>query len=296
MKIVSALPDLRAIRIALPGTFGLVPTMGALHEGHLALVRRARAECDHVGVSLFVNATQFGPNEDLSQYPRPLERDLQLLDSLGVDVAWTPAPDTVYPPNFQTWVTVEEVTKPLEGKARPGHFRGVATVVAKLFNAFTPDRAYFGQKDAQQVVVIKQMARDLNFPVEVVVCPTVREPDGLALSSRDVYLNPEERQTATVLYRALSAAKRDFESGQRDAEILRARMSSIIAAEPLAREEYVSVADPETLAELETIEQGALLSIAVRIGKTRLIDNFLLEISNSKPQTSNTGHDLSFGV
>jgi len=289
MKIVSALPDLRAIRTALPGAFGLVPTMGALHEGHLALVRRARAECDHVGVSLFVNATQFGPNEDLSQYPRPLERDLQLLDSLGVDVAWTPAPDTVYQPNFQTWVTVEEVTKPLEGKARPGHFRGVATMVAKLFNAFTPDRAYFGQKDAQQVVVIKQMARDLNFPVEVVVCPTVREPDGLALSSRNVYLNPEERQAATVLYRALSAAKRDFESGQRDAEILRARMSSAIAAEPLAREEYVSVADPETLAELETIEQGALLSMAVRIGKTRLIDNVLLEISNSKPQTSNTG-------
>jgi len=289
MKIVSALPDLRAIRTALPGAFGLVPTMGALHEGHLALVRRARAECDHVGVSLFVNATQFGPNEDLSQYPRPLERDLQLLDSLGVDVAWTPAPDTVYPPNFQTWVTVEEVTKPLEGKARPGHFRGVATMVAKLFNAFTPDRAYFGQKDAQQVVVIKQMARDLNFPVEVVVCPTVREPDGLALSSRNVYLNPEERQAATVLYRALSAAKRDFGSGQRDAEILRARMSSAIAAEPLAREEYVSVADPETLAELETIEQGALLSMAVRIGKTRLIDNVLLEISNSKPQTSNTG-------
>lgn len=289
MKIVSALPDLRAIRTALPGAFGLVPTMGALHEGHLALVRRARAECDHVGVSLFVNATQFGPNEDLSRYPRPLERDLQLLDSLGVDVAWTPAPDTVYPPNFQTWVTVEEVTKPLEGKARPGHFRGVATMVAKLFNAFTPDRAYFGQKDAQQVVVIKQMARDLNFPVEVVVCPTVRETDGLALSSRNVYLNPEERQAATVLYRALSAAKRDFGSGQRDAEILRARMSSAIAAEPLAREEYVSVADPETLAELETIEQGALLSMAVRIGKTRLIDNVLLEISNSKPQTSNTG-------
>jgi len=282
MNTCIALSDLRRVRNSLSGTFGLVPTMGALHEGHLALVRRARAECDHVGVSLFVNATQFGPNEDLSQYPRPLERDLQLLDSLGVDVAWTPATDTVYPPNFQTWVTVEEVIKPLEGKARPGHFRGVATVVAKLFNAFMPDRAYFGQKDAQQVVVIKQMARDLNFPVEVVVCPTVREPDGLALSSRNVYLNPEERQAATVLYRALSAAKRDFESGQRDAEILRARMSSTIAAEPLAREEYVSVADPETLAELETIEQGALLSIAVRIGKTRLIDNFLLEISNFK--------------
>ena len=182
----------------------------------------------------------------------------------------------MYPPNFQTWVTVEQVTKPLEGKARPGHFRGVATVVAKLFNAFTPDRAYFGQKDAQQVVVIKQMARDLNFPVEIVICPIEREPDGLALSSRNAYLNPEERQAATVLYRALSVARKEFEAGQRDAEILRAILSSTVASEPLAREEYVSVADPETLTELTTVEGNALLSMAVRVGKTRLIDNFVL--------------------
>lgn len=276
MQTVTTLTDLRALRTSFTGSFGLVPTMGALHAGHLALVRRAIRECAQVGVSLFVNPTQFGPNDDLSKYPRTLERDLQLLDAEGVAVVWTPTPDSMYPPGFQTWVTVEEVTKPLEGKARPGHFRGVTTVVAKLFNAFTPDRVYFGQKDAQQVVVIQHMARDLNFPLEIVVCPTEREPDGLALSSRNAYLNPEERQAATVLYRALSAAKKEFEAGQRDAEILRAILSSTVATEPLAREEYVSVADPETLTELEIIERGALLSMAVRMGNTRLIDNFLL--------------------
>lgn len=276
MKAVTTLPDLRSIRAAVPGTFGLVPTMGALHEGHLSLVRRAKAECDHVGVSLFVNPAQFGPGEDLSKYPRDLDRDLKLLEALGVDVVWTPAPEIVYPPGFQTWVTVEQVSTPLEGKHRPGHFRGVATVVAKLFNAFTPDKAYFGQKDAQQIVVIKQLARDLNFPLEIVVCPIVREPDGLALSSRNVYLNPEERRAATVLYRALSTAKAKYDAGERDADMLRAVMSSTIAAEPLAREEYVSAADPDTLTELEQVERGVLLSMALRIGKMRLIDNFLL--------------------
>jgi pantoate--beta-alanine ligase len=276
MKILSSLSDLRAVRASLPGSFGLVPTMGALHDGHLSLVHRAKAECDHVGVSIFVNPTQFGPGEELSKYPRDLDRDLKLLELLGVDVVWTPAPEAIYPPGFQTWVTVEQVSAPLEGKHRPGHFRGVATVVAKLFNAFTPDKAYFGQKDAQQVVVIKQMVRDLNFPLEIVVCPVVREPDGLAMSSRNVSLNPEERKAATVLYRALSAAKAKYDAGERDAEMLRAAMSSTIAAEPLAREEYVSAADPDTLTELERIDKGVLLSMAVRLGKTRLIDNFLL--------------------
>jgi pantoate--beta-alanine ligase len=192
-----------------------------------------------------------------------------------VDLVWVPPVEAVYPPGFQTWVTVEDVSAPLEGKHRPGHFRGVATVVAKLFNAFTPDRAYFGQKDAQQVVVIRQMVRDLNFPVEVRVCPIVREADGLALSSRNVYLNAAERQAATVLNRALSAAQQALGQGSTDAEMLRAVMSSTIAAEPLAREEYVSVADPATLAELEQVDpaRGALLSLAVRVGKTRLIDN-----------------------
>ena len=276
MKTASTIPDLRQARKALSGTFGLVPTMGALHEGHLSLVRRAKAENDRVGVSIFVNPTQFGPHEDLSKYPRPIERDLQLLSDAGVDLVWTPTPDLVYPPGFQTWVDVEEVTQPLEGAHRPGHFRGVATVVAKLFNAFTPDRAYFGQKDAQQVVVISRMARDLNFPVEIVVCPTVRELDGLALSSRNAYLNPDERQAAAVLYRALSAAKEAFDAGERAAAKLREVMSSALAAEPLAHPDYVSTADPDTLAELDQIQKSVLLSMAVRIGTTRLIDNFLL--------------------
>lgn len=276
MEVLTSLAQLRAYRRAHPGTLGLVPTMGYLHAGHLSLARRAQSECDQVGVSIFVNPTQFGPTEDLSKYPRDLARDLALLASVGVQVVWTPPPEEVYPADFQTWIQVEEVTKPLEGKARPGHFKGVATVVAKLFNAFTPDKAYFGQKDAQQVVVIQQMARDLNFPVEIVVCPTWREPDGLAMSSRNVYLNTEERQAATVLYRALSAAKAQYEAGERDAEVLRATLSTTLASEPLAREEYVSVADPRTLAELTTLEHGALLSMAVRVGKARLIDNFVL--------------------
>jgi pantoate--beta-alanine ligase len=283
MQTVITLLDLRKTRRALTGSFGLVPTMGALHEGHLSLVRRARAENDHVGVSIFVNPTQFGPNEDLSEYPRPIERDLQRLSDRGVDLVWTPPPEIVYPPGFQTYVTVENVTQPLEGTHRPNHFRGVATVVAKLFNVFTPDRAYFGQKDAQQAVVVKRMAADLNFPLEIVVCPTVREPDGLAISSRNVYLSAEERRAATVLYRALSAAKEAFDNGERDGEKLRAIMSSIIASEPLARADYVSAADPDTLAELNRVHNGVLLSMAVRIGGTRLIDNFLLpEIPNPK--------------
>jgi pantoate--beta-alanine ligase len=279
MQTVSSLADLRRARAALTGRLGLVPTMGYLHRGHLSLVEQARAENDHVAVSIFVNPTQFGPGEDLSRYPRDLERDLALLEPLGVDLVWAPPPEEVYPPGFQTWVHVEEVSAPLEGKHRPGHFRGVATVVAKLFNAFRPDRAYFGQKDAQQVVVLRQMVRDLNFPLEIRVCPTVREPDGLALSSRNVYLNPAERQAATVLYRALTAAQQAFRAGEREADLLRAVLSSTLAGEPLAREEYVSVADPETLAELEQVDpvRGALLSMAVRVGKTRLIDNILLK-------------------
>lgn len=276
MKITSTFIDLRQSRLSLVGSFGLVPTMGALHAGHLSLVHRAKQENDHVGVSIFVNPTQFSPQEDLSQYPRPIDRDLQLLAAAGVDLVWTPTPAIVYPNRFQTYLTVENVAQPLEGAHRPGHFRGVATVVAKFFNAFTPDRAYFGQKDAQQVVVIKQMVRDLNFPVKIVACPTQREPDGLALSSRNIYLNPKERQAATVLYRALSAAKALFENGERHAPKLTEALSATLATEPLATPDYVSAADPETLTELETITTGVLLSLAVRIGTTRLIDNFLL--------------------
>jgi pantoate--beta-alanine ligase len=276
MQIAKSLAELRAIRKPMKGTFGLVPTMGALHDGHGSLVSRARRECEYVGVSIFVNPAQFGPREDFANYPRPIQKDLDLLESLGVDVVWTPSAESLYPPAFQTWVAVEEVSAPLEGKSRPGHFRGVTTVVAKLFNAFSPDRAYFGQKDAQQVVVLRRMVRDLNFPVELVICPTVREPDGLALSSRNAYLSAAERKAATVLYRALCAAKKRYDDGERDGDALRAAMHSLIQQEPLAQEQYVSAADPETLQEFQRAGGKVLLSLAVRIGKTRLIDNFLL--------------------
>lgn len=276
MKTVTTMAELRAARAAMPGIFGLVPTMGYLHEGHLRLVHRARSECQSVGVSIFVNPLQFGPQEDLARYPRDLERDLRLLRDAGVDLVWTPTSEDMYPEGFQTFVIVEGVTQFLEGKARPGHFRGVTTVVAKLFNAFQPNRAYFGQKDAQQVVVVKRMVRDLNWPLEIIVCPTVREPDGLAKSSRNVYLSPAEREAATVLYRALSAAKESFERGERSGEALRQIMWGTVAGEPLARAEYVSAADPETLDELDRVTDGVLLSLAVRLGRTRLIDNIPL--------------------
>lgn len=276
MRVVHTIAEARAVRRALPGTWGFVPTMGYLHEGHLSLVRRARAENDRVAVSIFVNPTQFGPHEDYARYPRDLERDLRLLEPLGVDLVFVPSVEEMYPPGFQTWVIVEEVSRPLEGASRPGHFRGVATVVAKLFNILQPDRAYFGQKDAQQTVVIRRMVQDLNIPVEIVICPTVREPDGLAMSSRNTYLNPEERRAATVLFRALQAAKARYEAGERDAERLREAMREVIRAEPLARIDYVSVAHPETLQELERVEGPALLSLAVYIGTTRLIDNLML--------------------
>jgi pantoate--beta-alanine ligase len=250
--------------------------MGYLHQGHLSLVRRARAECASVAVSIFVNPTQFGPNEDLAAYPRDLPRDLGLLEAEGVDLVWTPTPEIMYPRRFQTWVTVEEVTIPLEGAMRPGHFRGVTTVVAKLFAAVQPDKAYFGQKDAQQAAVIRQMGRDLNFPIEIVVCPTLREADGLAMSSRNVYLNRQERQAATVLSRALFTARDAYQAGERDAQRLRELMEAIIKAEPLARLQYVSCAHPDTLKELHGEVTRALLSMAVRMGKTRLIDNVLI--------------------
>lgn len=276
MKTVVQIPDLRDERASLRGRLGLVPTMGALHEGHLSLVRRARAECESVGVSIFVNPTQFGPGEDLNRYPRSLDRDLELLEPLGVDLVWVPSPEVMYRPTFQTWVNVSQVSSRLEGEQRPGHFRGVATVVAKLFNVFSPDRAYFGQKDAQQVAVIRRMVEDMNFPIEIVVCPTVRAPDGLALSSRNSYLSPAERQAATVLFRALSAAGAAYRCGERDAAALRVAMKSILDMEPLARVDYVSAADPATMAELDHVDGGVVLSLAVRIGQTRLIDNFCL--------------------
>jgi pantoate--beta-alanine ligase len=268
--------ELKTIRKSLDGDFGLVPTMGALHPGHASLVTRAKAECDFVGVSIFVNPAQFGPGEDLGKYPRTIQQDLVLLESLGVDVVWIPSVASIYPPGFQTWITVEELSKPLEGIRRPGHFRGVTTIVAKLLNSFMPDRAYFGQKDAQQAAIIRRMVRDLNFPVEIVVCPTLRESDGLALSSRNVYLNREERKAATIIYRALSAAKDRYDEGEKDAETLRKVMRTVLASETLAREEYVAVVNPETLEELQSVDSHALLLLAVRVGGVHLIDNFLL--------------------
>lgn len=276
MKIAETLASMREVRLSFDGTIGLVPTMGYLHEGHLSLVRQAKAECNHVVVTIFVNPTQFGPSEDLSKYPRDLDRDLKLLEPLGVDLVWMPTAEVMYPPGYQTWVEVEALTKGLEGAMRPGHFRGVVTVVAKLFNATQPDKAYFGQKDAQQAAVIRRMAVDLNFPLEVIVCPTVREADGLAMSSRNKYLNEEERKAATVLYRSLSAAKQMYDAGGRDAEKLRGKMKEVLNSEPLARVQYVSCADYDSLGELDIVSDKALLSMAVFIGKTRLIDNFVL--------------------
>jgi len=277
VEIVYTLNDLYSTRLSFSGTVGLVPTMGYLHEGHLSLVRRARDECDHVVVSIFVNPTQFGPSEDLSKYPRDLDRDLNLIEPLGTDLVWMPSAEIMYPQGYQTWVEVEAMTRPLESAMRPGHFKGVTTVVAKLFNGVQPHKAYFGQKDAQQAAVIRQMTRDLNFPIEIVVCPIVREPDGLAMSSRNVYLDPEQRKAATVLYRSLSAAKDAYDNGKRDAEKLRQIMKELIASEPLAQMQYVSCADYDTLEELEKVKGKALLSMAVFLGKTRLIDNFVLE-------------------
>jgi pantoate--beta-alanine ligase len=276
MKIVTNLPELRTACRALPEPVGFVPTMGYLHAGHISLVQAARAECASVVASIFVNPTQFGPNEDLAKYPRDLPRDLALFEAAGVDLVWTPTLEAMYPSGFQTWVEVEELTRPLEGEIRPGHFRGVTTIVAKLFNAVSPGRAYFGQKDAQQAAVIRRMAKDLDFPIEIVVCPTLREADGLAMSSRNTYLNPGQRQAATVLFRALSAARSAYDSGERAAEKLRALVRATVTSEPLAKLQYVSCADYDTLEEVETVRAKALLSMAVYVGETRLIDNFVI--------------------
>ncbi|MFN3492535.1 MAG: pantoate--beta-alanine ligase [Anaerolineales bacterium] len=277
MNLLSSLSDLRAKRLSFLGKVGLVPTMGYLHPGHLSLVSRAKQECDHVIVSIFVNPTQFGANEDLSKYPRDLERDLELLKPFGVDVVWNPSAEIMYPPGYQTWVNVEALTHPLEGAMRPGHFKGVTTIVSKLFNATQPHKAYFGQKDAQQVAVIRRMTLDLNFPIEIVVCPTMREDDGLAMSSRNKYLNETERKAATVLFRSLSAAKVLYERGERNADVLRNKMKEVLDSEQLAKTQYISCADYDSLEELSLIEHKALLSMAVFIGKTRLIDNIVLE-------------------
>ena len=276
MKVVTTVAEMRELRSQLAGSVGFVPTMGYLHEGHLELVRRARAENQTLVASIFVNPTQFGPSEDFASYPRDPERDLALLEKEGVDLVFMPSAEEIYPQGFSSWVEVEKVTERLEAAFRPGHFRGVATVVAKLFNIVQPTRAYFGEKDAQQLIVTRKMVSDLNMNLEVVAVPTVREPDGLALSSRNAYLNPEERQAALVLWKALSLAKELWDKGEKSAARLRQEMTSLIESEPLARIDYVSVADPDTLDELEEIDRPALVSMAVWIGKTRLIDNVTL--------------------
>ena len=276
MKVISTIAGFKEARRQMEGTVGFVPTMGYLHEGHLFLARQAKAENDVSVVSIFVNPTQFGPKEDFARYPRDPERDLAMLEREKTDLVLMPPVEEIYPAGASTWVDVENVTKTLEGATRPGHFRGVATVVAKLFNIVEPTKAYFGQKDAQQVVVIRKMVTDLNMNLEVVVVPTQREPDGLAMSSRNVYLSPQERQAAVVLWRSMNLAQGLWQKGERDAEKIRNEMVAIIKKEPLARTDYVSISDPGTLEELSRIKGPALVSMAVYVGKTRLIDNLTL--------------------
>ena len=276
MWVVKEIAELRELLQELSGSVGFVPTMGYLHEGHLALVKRARAENCVVVASIFVNPSQFGPGEDFKTYPRDLNRDLKLLEREGTDIVFVPSDEEMYPVDFSTWVDVEGVTDVLEGASRPGHFRGVVTVVSKLFNIAQPTRAYFGQKDAQQAVVIRKMVADLNMNLEIVVVPTVRESDGLAMSSRNTYLNPEERRAATVLFRALSLANELWQGGNKDADELRQRMLSLIQGEPLATIDYVSIADASTLKEVKSIDSPVLASLAVCLGHTRLIDNIAL--------------------
>ena len=277
MKVIETIGEIRQRRRQLPAPVGFVPTMGYLHEGHLALIRRARAENASLVVSIFVNPAQFDPQEDFNSYPRDPQRDLAMLAAEQTDVVFMPSVAEIYPPGFNSWVEVGRVTERLEGASRPGHFRGVATVVAKLFDIVQPTRAYFGQKDAQQTIVIKKMVTDLAMDLEIVTVPTVREPDGLAVSSRNAYLNPEERQAAAVLYESLCLARQLWARGEKDTENIRQQMTALIQKEPRAAIDYVSIADPETLEELGTVKPPALASLAVKIGKTRLIDNVVLE-------------------
>jgi pantoate--beta-alanine ligase len=276
VKTVTTISAVREWRHAAASDLGLVPTMGYLHAGHVSLVERARRENPRVAASLFVNPTQFAPHEDLARYPRDLARDQELLEAAGCDLLFAPSVEEMYPHPAETFVDPGPVAAPLEGERRPGHFRGVATVVLKLFGIFEPTRAYFGEKDAQQLAVIRRVVRDLDVPVAIVGCPTQRAADGLALSSRNSYLSPAERAAAPVLYRALAAAADAWAKGERRGHALRDAMTRVIAAEPLARTDYVSAADPETLQEVDVAAGPVLLSMAVYFGRTRLIDNRLL--------------------
>jgi pantoate--beta-alanine ligase len=255
---------------------GLVPTMGALHEGHLSLVHLAKAQCDAVAVSIFVNPTQFGPTEDLSKYPRQFDRDCRLLEKEGVEILFAPPVEEIYPDGAVTWVLVEGLSEKLDGRSRPGHFRGVTTIVSKLFHILEPEAAFFGQKDAAQLAVIRRMVEDLNFPVEIVVCPIVREPDGLAMSSRNAYLNREERGRALVLQRSLQRAQQEFQAGERIAAKLISAAKEVLAREPQVALDYFEIVDPDTLDLVERISQKTLVAVAAYIGSTRLIDNIVL--------------------
>ena len=298
MKVLDSIAALRQARQALPGRLGLVPTMGYLHEGHLSLIEAAREDCDHCIVTIFVNPTQFAQNEDLASYPRDLPRDLSLLEAAGVDLVFTPTPDQIYPPDYQTYVTVQKLSEDREGAVRPGHFQGVATVVAKLFNLCQPDIAYFGQKDAQQVAVIRQMRRDLNFPLSISVCPILREEDGLAMSSRNVYLGPEERILARALHRALEAAAERYDHGERDGDVIREIARAELERDARLHADYASVADAATLAEVSgTSDAPLLVSLAAQVGRPRLLDNMLLPRSlNTREGASavlGAGHTLN---
>jgi pantoate--beta-alanine ligase len=276
MQIVTAIAAMRAAAWGEGKRVGFVPTMGALHEGHLSLVRAAKAQCDLVAVSIFVNPTQFGPNEDLSKYPRTFEKDRAMLEKEGVNFLFAPSVEDMYPAGAVTYVTVEGLSDKLCGKSRPGHFRGVTTVVSKLFHIVEPAVAFFGQKDAAQAAVIRRMVRDLNLPVEIVVCPIVREADGLAMSSRNAYLSPQERKAALVLYRSLTRVRELFEQGEREAGKLIASGRQIFSEELAARLDYFEIVDPETLDPVTDVTHGVLVAVAAIFGTTRLIDNIVL--------------------
>ncbi len=276
MKIVITLDELRNALSALNRSVGFVPTMGFLHEGHLSLVQKAQEDNAAVIVSIFANPTQFAPDEDLDNYPRDIDRDIELLENAGVDLVWIPTVEIMYTEGYQTWVDVDRLSKLLEGSYRPTHFKGVATVVSKLFNAVSPDRAYFGQKDAQQAAVIQRMVRDLNYPIEIIICPIVRDPDGLAMSSRNTYLDQDERLAALCLSRGLFLARDAYLDGERSAGALKRIVSAEVEGEGLAQLQYVSCADPHTLEEIENEVQECLISMAVFVGGTRLIDNVIL--------------------
>ena len=277
MEVIKTIAEMQRLRPSLAEPLGFVPTMGFLHQGHLALIRQAKEGNASVAVSIFVNPTQFAPGEDYERYPRDIQNDLAELEKIGIDVVFTPSRSEMYPHGFSSRVEVDRLTSRLEGAARPGHFSGVTTIVARLFNIIRPTRAYFGQKDAQQVAVIKKMVSDLNMDTKIISLPTVREPDGLAMSSRNSYLNPKERQAALILYQSLMLAKKLYRQGEEDAAKLRGEMVRFIRKEPLATIDYVAITDALTLEELESVKPPALVSLAVKIGETRLIDNIVLE-------------------